>query len=219
MIYVKVCDGKAVARQGKKTLWRLAKMSNGTQNPSPSPEWIRKAQSGNREAMDQLLRQYAPLLAAMAERFAPESATPEDVEDLYQEASILFCQAVMSFDVRQEDVELGLYARICIKNGLVSLLRKQSRRAPTVPLEESDIAPSDSAEEDPVRALIDRESSFALCRTIENALSPYENRIWWLYLSGRTAKEIGLLVGREERSVQNAIYRIRKKLRLIVAHP
>ena len=177
------------------------------------------AQSGSREAMDQLLRQYAPLLAAMAERYAPEGATAEDVEDLSQEASILFCQAVMSFDVRQEDVELGLYARICIKNGLVSLLRKQSRRTPTVPLEESALEEDPTLAEDPARALIERESSFALCRIIEDSLSPFENRIWWLYLSGRTAREIASLVGREERSVQNAIYRIRKKLRTVVPHP
>ena len=38
-------------------------------------------------------------------------------------------------------------------------------------------------------------------------------------LSGRTAREIGDMIGRDERSVQNAVYRIRQKLRRELPSP
>ena len=48
---------------------------------------------------------------------------------------------------------------------------------------------------------------------IKNNLSDYEYRVWHNYMLGKTAREIGDLVGSNEKSVTNAIYRIRKKLR------
>ena len=180
---------------------------------------IHQAQSDDHDAMTQLLRRYAPLIRAMVDRYAPADATAEDVEDLLQEASILFCQAVVSYDTQQEDVELGLYAQICIRNGLVSLLRKHRHRCPTVPLEEMDRDIDAPSAEDPTRPLRDRENTEALCRVIEASLSPMESRIWWLYLSGRTAREIAALEKKPEKAITNAVYRIRKKLRSILPHP
>jgi DNA-binding CsgD family transcriptional regulator len=48
---------------------------------------------------------------------------------------------------------------------------------------------------------------------VRNNLSQYEYKVWSLYVSGKTAKDIGKIVGVDEKSVNNAIYRIRKKLR------
>ena len=208
-----------IARNGNNFRFGGTEMKKPSNAPHPVLSLVRRAQADDREAMDALLLRYDPLIRSMSARFTAEDATAQDREDLVQEATILFCEAVMSFDVRQEDVELGLYARICIKNGLVSLLRKQSRRFPTVSLEEGGMDEVHDEAQDPARQLIDRESSEALCRVIEETLSPYENRIWWLYLSGCTAAEIAGIVGKDDRSVQNAVYRIRKKLRAVIAHP
>ena len=67
--------------------------------------------------------------------------------------------------------------------------------------------------EDPSVKILERESLRALYSVIRGSLSEFEYRIWQLYLSGRTAKEIGDIVGKTDRSISNAIYRIRKKLR------
>ena len=71
---------------------------------------------------------------------------------------------------------------------------------------------------DTVRAKVIKVAKSFLVARLEEVLSPYENRIWWLYVSGQTAAQIAKAIGREERSVQNAIYRIRKKLRLALPH-
>ena len=113
-------------------------------------------------------------------------------------------------------MEFGLYAKICISNALVSQLRKLKRRA----LEPLSDAERDSFffydSEDPSESILEQERAEALCLVIRNNLSPFEYRVWQYFISGRTAKEIGLLVGKDERSIGNAIYRIRKKLRAVL---
>ena len=44
-------------------------------------------------------------------------------------------------------------------------------------------------------------------------LSPYENEVWRLYMAGYSASAIATRMERDEKSIHNAIYRIRKKLR------
>ena len=50
----------------------------------------------------------------------------------------------------------------------------------------------------------------------EEALSTYEKRIFSMYLEGQHAKEISCVIGKSEKSVNNAIYRIRVKLKKTV---
>ena len=78
---------------------------------------------------------------------------------------------------------------------------------------------TEDTENNPVTEVVEEETYRALAALIHNSLSAYENRIWWLYLSGRTAKEIAEQMGKDERSVHTAIYRIRRKLREIIPNP
>ena len=43
--------------------------------------------------------------------------------------------------------------------------------------------------------------------------SPYEAEVFDEYTSGKSAREIAEIVGREERSVSNALYRMKVKIR------
>ena len=67
--------------------------------------------------------------------------------------------------------------------------------------------------------VLEEERCKMLYESVRNTLSAYENRIWWLYLSGRTAKNIAQELNTDEKSVQNAIYRIRRKLRAAISYP
>ena len=79
------------------------------------------------------------------------------------------------------------------------------------------------AQEDTASNLADQlaqeEAYTELYHRIRAVLSTYENQIWWLYHSGRTAKEIAGLLKKNEKSIQNAIYRIRRKLRTEIPNP
>ena len=60
--------------------------------------------------------------------------------------------------------------------------------------------------------LADREQAVILAKRISERLSKYENRVWWLYVSGLTVCDIALRISAEPKSVSNAIFRIRRKL-------
>ena len=178
---------------------------------------IEQAREGNAAAFDALLTQYMPLIENQLTRARTRCADvlPEDEKDLRQEACLAFYRALISYDAAQREVTFGLYARICIENALVSALRKLRPAAQTADEELILSLPDEDGTGDPTRRLREQEDYEALCRVIARTLSPYENNIWQRYIAGATAAEIARALGRDARSIHNAIYRIRHKLRSI----
>ena len=171
---------------------------------------VLQAQAGSQEACSLLLSRYRPLLEASVARFGSAELTEQEYADLREEAERIFLNAIFSFDPEQEGVELGLYAKICLRNGLVSEWRHlcSLRRAAPLPLQEQELI-----EPDPASQLEEEERFHQLCRTVRGLLSDFENTVWWQYVTGVSVADIARELGRDERSVHNAIYRIRRKLR------
>lgn len=180
---------------------------------------LKSIQSGNSGAFEALLNRYDRLICAMTGRFF-DTVSVADADDLRQEAMLALYRAAMRFDLDQKEVQFGLFAKTCIRHALISHLRKLKKQEAVVLLEDdlTEAQPNDTAH-DPGAQLIEEESYLRLSAQIRASLSEQENRIWWLYLSGRTAKEIASSIGKDEKSVQNAIYRIRRKLRTIIPTP
>ena len=180
---------------------------------------IKKASEGSAEALSILCEKYKPLLEAEVRRHTDPQMSDQDVTDLKQEALIYFYQAVCNYDYSEENVEFGLYAKICIGNALVSFLRHYNRQkdCKVISIEDVSGTVADDGVYDPVQILIEEENLRKLKRDIEENLSPYESRVWWLYVSGMSAADIARkLDSQSVRSVNNAIYRIRKKLRQVL---
>ena len=178
------------------------------------------AKAGDEDAFEALLSQYEPLIDSMVRSLSGDSASTVDgYDDLRQEATIGFYRALMKFDPAQTEVSFGLFAKICIRNLLLSCLRKQRAYGQPLLLEDDAMLQACEDTADLAGQLAEEEAYAELSHKIHAALSAYENQIWWLYLSGRTAKEISLSLGKSERSVQNAIYRIRRKLRTVIPNP
>ena len=123
---------------------------------------------------------------------------------------MVFLCAISSFDTEQDGVDFGLYAKICLRNGLVSEWRhlQTLRRMTPVSLSEAELPV-----EDPAEQLVETERFNRLCRTVRSHLSDFENRVWWQYVTGVSVADIARELSCDERAVHNAIYRIRKKLR------
>ena len=174
---------------------------------------LEAAQRGSCEACDRLLIRYRPLLRSLCSKFELENMSQQDREDLREEAERIFLCAVSTYDLSQNAVAFGLYAKICLRNGLVSELRRfqRRRRLDVVPVSEEM-----ADEDDPARHVAEEERFRQLYETVRSKLSPFENRVWWLFVSGMSYADIARRVGRDERSVYNAIYRIRRKLRDVV---
>jgi RNA polymerase sporulation-specific sigma factor len=142
--------------------------------------------------------------------------TAEDEQDLRQEAHLAFYRALLSYDMAQGEVSLGLYAKVCVEHALTSVIRKMSASSPSlVAIDPEELAalPAEDGTGDPTRRLREQEDYEALCRIIARTLSPYENNIWQRYIAGATVSEIASALGKDTRSIHNAIYRIRRKLR------
>lgn len=172
------------------------------------------AQGGDQNAFEALLERYAPLIDSMVHSVAADNFSLQDREDLRQEALVAFFRALKHYNTAQSEVQFGLYAKLCIKNALYSHLRRWKDQRNTLLLEDEHLP--EAADSDPASHVMEEEQYLELSRVIHDALSEYENKIWWLYLSGRTAGEIANALDKDEKSVQNAIYRIRKKLRAVI---
>ncbi len=184
---------------------------------------IQNAQNGSQESFELLKDRYRPLIESCSHRHFLPGMTSQDMEDMCQEALVHFCNAVCSYDTSAEGVEFGLYAKICINNGLASFVRSylKRNRSRALSLETSvHNYELSAAESDLLQQLVDKENAAELVEAIRSRLSDYENRIWWLYVSGLSIKEIEERVGAQDsRSVSNAVYRIRRKLRKSIKYP
>jgi RNA polymerase sporulation-specific sigma factor len=176
-------------------------------------ELITRVKDGDESAFEELLLQYTPLIEASVAKMLGDGLYSSYEDDFRQEAVVVLYNAILSYNIEQHEVEFGLFAKICISNALISQLRilKRQNIARLSETAFDGLFANDS--EDPSLKVLEQENLNALYFKIKNALSKYEYRIWHMYMSGKTAKEISLIVGKDERSVSNAIYRIRKKLR------
>lgn len=175
---------------------------------------VMRAREGSSDAFAELKNRYKPLLESQTVRHTLPDMTDQDVEDLRQEALVIFCNAICNYDCSVEGVEFGLYAKICIENGLVSFVRSYTHRKKNTALPLDSVKKAYGCENDILQSLVDEETVSDLVHIIRKQLSEYENRVWWLYISGMSVSEIAEKLGNTDaKSVSNAIYRIRKKLR------
>ena len=173
---------------------------------------IDRVRAGEQAAFVCLLEEYKPLVEAEVTRHAA-GLSHEDGEDLRQIALVALYRAAQGFDLAQSEVEFGLYAKICVSNALISQLRVLKKRKAEKLTETSDGELFSNDSFDPTLRVLEQESFKALCSVIRDNLSSFEYRVWQMYMSGMSAKQIGERIGKDDRSVNNAIYRIRKKLR------
>ena len=170
---------------------------------------------GDQNAFNRLSELYAPLIRSMSARFveslsAQNDAGLIDAQDLEQEARLALFRAVTTYDGEQKKVSFGLYAKICIRNALISQWRKaKAAHARKVKAEQPVLRHS----EDAVLSFLSEEDVRGLRNKIREVLSPYENIIFEQYISGRSVGSIAVSVGRSEKSVSNAVYRVRVKIR------
>ncbi len=200
-------------------------MSNETLNIRQTQDpngLLGAARAGDQSAYAALLEQYAPMIEAMVAKYALPEMSEADREDLRQEASVVFCSAVQTYDTGREGVEFGLYAKICVGHGLASALRvfRRQRRHGVLSLEGENLIEQKpelfGSEASVAEALEDKERVEGLVLIIQKTLSAYESRVWWLYVSGMSTAHIAQMLGKDEKSVSNAIYRIRAKLRRVL---
>ena len=181
------------------------------------------AQAGDEEATEFLLNKYKSLVSARVKRYYLAGATRED---LVQEGMIGLYRAIMSFS-KQKNVSFASFASVCIKRRLLSAIRSANRQkhqplnsyvSLSKPMEEDEEGRTlgetlENASGDPEEIFLNEERSATERKKIDDALSPFEKKVALLYLHDLSYAQIAEKLQTSEKSVDNAMQRIKQKLR------
>ena len=171
------------------------------------------AQHGDEAAMTALIADFLPFIRSKAAAAAGQSEL--EAEDLAQEGLIGLLSAVRSF-APDGGASISTWCCTCIVNSIRSALRR-TRRIGAVPSQA--IMPIDDAEflasdDDPERRIIAMDEAAGVRDWVRGHLSAREQQVLWLYIAGGSYAFIAdKLSLRDGKAVDNAMQRIRKKMR------
>jgi RNA polymerase sporulation-specific sigma factor len=174
---------------------------------------LHSVREGDQDAFSELLLRYRPLIDRAVDRCSVSLPGEESREDIRQEALAAFYDAIRSYRTDQEKVEFGLYAKVCIGNRLVSHLRRERRQQGLLSLDDLSAERVMGADGDLLSMMIEQEAAQALTASIKGVLSEYEYEVFSLYFKGIPSAQIAGMMQKSIRSIDNAIARIRKKLK------
>jgi RNA polymerase sporulation-specific sigma factor len=174
---------------------------------------LMQAREGNQLAFAELFKMYEPLFYSLLHEAG--ALQPQDAEDLRQELSIAFVNSIHSYDLEQSEVKFGLFAKICMQNARTTQLRKLQKRTAPLPYdEEAELAFNEgSGGEIPSEEVVNLETLQTMNKKIQEALSPFEWKVWQMYMAELGTKNISKELEKSEKSIENAIFRIKRKLR------
>jgi len=185
---------------------------------------VAAAWAGDRDALLQLFERYRPVLRALAKRYFLPGG---DVDDLLQEASLGLAKAV-----RDYRPELGIpfrpFAELCVTRQVITAVKTATRQK-HIPLntaislqrprfDEEDSpelgdALADKRVPSPEEQADSVERYREIIRWIKEVLSPYERKVIRCYMEGMSYQEIAAACGTHVKSVDNALWRVKCKLR------
>lgn len=195
-------------------------------------ELIDRLRDGESDVTDYLMEKYKNLVRSKAKAMFILGA---DSDDLIQEGMIGLFKAVRDYDSGR-DASFHTFAQLCIARQMYTAVQASGRKKHS-PLNYYISLYADAHEsggEEAVGALMERiasesygggnpeemmiesEEAERLEQAIEAALSPFEKQVLELCITGMGYAEIARILGREEKAADNAIQRIRAKLRKIV---
>ena len=190
-------------------------MKNGkSQQAEDVAELLSHIQSGSSGAFVKLAEQYAPLVDREVARYAGNLASA-DLDDLRQGAMVSLYRAALAYRA-DRGVTFGLFAKICIVNGIADTLRYIGKKAADVSMDTLGEDELPSGGENPQSLMLDKEQASDLRRKIRFVLSDLECRIFDLYLDGYSYAEIAAKVQKTPKSVDNALRRVKEKLKKII---
>ena len=179
------------------------------------------ASGGDSHAEELLAARYSRLVRVCAR---PYFLAGGDSEDLTQEGMLGLLTAIREYDPGEE-TSFRTYAEVCIHRRILSAIRSASRMKHTplnygVSLEDafrddasnSNVYSPIAFRRVPEEQVLARESADELLHTYSQCLSTFEVQILRMYLDGLSYREMAEYCGRNEKSVDNAVQRIRRKL-------
>ena len=161
-------------------------------------------------ACEALILRFTKLIFIKA---AVYSASESDRDDLCQEGLMALLKAIMSFDTSR-NAKFATFAEVCIVNRMRSVRSRQSK-VPAVCEDIDDLNDEVFSEsETPESIYMNKEFFSELWHAVDSELSATERQVFDSVIRGASYKETAERLGISEKSVDNAMQRARRKIRL-----
>lgn len=184
---------------------------------------ISKAQSGDLDAEETLMRKYKETAKIKAKMYYMVGA---DEDDVVQEGMIGLLKAIRQYDAEKE-ASFETFASLCITRQIISAIRMAGRdkhKALNTYVSLSDPLKDDSGEmtvedtlrtnmaENPETLLVMKDIAGYILHNGDNILSELEMEVLNEVLKGRSHEEIAERLNKNSKSIDNAMQRIKKKI-------
>lgn len=189
-------------------------------------ELIDRQRSGEEGITEYICDKYKDLVRKKAKSMFILGA---DNEDLIQEGMIGLFKAVRDYDCGR-DASFYTFADLCISRQMYNAVQA-SRRQKHFPLNtyvslyssarekenpegaELQEIIAERQDQNPEKLVIDRERVEYLETAIDRELSAFEKQVLDLYMTGMSYSQIAKVLGRDEKSTDNALQRLKGKIR------
>ena len=181
-------------------------------------ELISRFKNGESEILDYLMEKYKNMVRKKARTMFLIGG---ENDDLIQEGMIGLFKAVRDYQP-DRDAAFQTFASICVDRQIYNAIQSSNRQKHQplnsyISLSEQDGENEehlgDNWGENPESIIIDQENVQDLEQEITATLSPMENQVLEYYLAGNGYGENAQIMGKTPKSIDNALQRIRTKIR------
>lgn len=201
----------------------LAKESDNLNNLDKDRDSIIKIREGDSVELDNLIQRYQNFVY---KKSAPYFLAGAEKEDIVQEGMIGLYKAIKNYDL-EKDITFKYFADLCIKRQIITAIKTYSRQKHS-PLN-SYLSLNKTADDDeddreiiekldveiipdPLEKITIKETYQKIENKMSELLSPFEQQVYYSYLSGYSYAQIAKNLGSHSKAVDNAIQRIKKKI-------
>lgn len=186
-------------------------------------ELISYINENNEDANNLLIAKYEPLIKKIASKMVNYcKGSGIDINDLIQEGRIGLNHAIGYFN-EQKNITFYTYAKTCIERKIISVIIATKRQKNRV-LNESISYDIDDEEKNfdrilkdetsnPEKIIMDLTLRQNLIDRIKMLLTDFEEEVFDLLISGFTYREIAGILNKDDKQIDNAIYRIKNKVK------
>lgn len=177
---------------------------------------LERISNGDKNAEDTLVYRYMPYVSATVR---PYFLIGAEKKDLIQEGLIGVALAIKTYNGKST---FKNYASICIKNRILNAIKKYNSNKFKAMYNYVSLYGTNDVNDDkndyildksetPEEILVNKEKTNYLISDIKRILSDLEYKIFDLYIQGYTYVDIAKKLNKNEKAIDNALQRIRKK--------
>ena len=172
--------------------------------------------NGNRDAENALILRY---LSVVRKKAATVNLVSMELDDIVQEGIIGLLDAIKTYDPIKG--AFSTYANVCTENRIKKAIAhanagKTKVLDNSINIDDISALPTSKSEGSPESIVIEKEKWNSINEQIEKLLSSFEKEVLSLYLYGYSYSQMAKMLDCEEKSVGNALYRVRKKLNALI---